>query len=227
MLAVAIFVSGFFIAREANRRFQIKQDEIYDLIFWSILAGVIGCRLFFILLNLQFFIDNPSEIIMIQHGGLAWQGGLILSLVIFYFYTRWKKWPWVKLADLIAPYVALGQSIGRWGCFLNGCCYGKEVSWGIYSPERGVHEHPTQIYLSIGAFLVFIILKKISRHQKFDGQIFVLYFMLEAVARFIIEFFRADHDEIIYGLSIFQLVCIGLFIGSVYVYTHLQSRRRV
>ena len=227
MLAITIFVVGHFIAKEAQRRLNIKSEEIYDLIFWTVLGSVIGCRIFFILLNLPFFIDNPIEIIMIQHGGLAWQGGMIFGLVIFCWYTHFKKWPLLKLADLVVPFIALGQAIGRWGCFLNGYCYGKDVSWGIYDPQRGIHAHPTQIYLSVGAFLVFVILKRVSRHQKFEGQIFALYFILEALTRFIIEFFRADHEDIFYSLSIFQIVCIFLFIGSLYGYTYLQNRRRV
>ena len=227
MLAIAVFVAGYFLSRRAHSTLHIKSEEIYDLIFWVILGGIIGCRLFFILLNLSFFIENPIEIVMVQHGGLAWQGGMVFGLAIFCFYTKQKKWPILKVADICAPYVALGQAIGRWGCLLNGCCYGKEVSWGIWDPLRGVHAYPTQIFLSVGAFISFLILIKISRTQKFDGQILVLYFMLESVFRFTIEFFRADHEEIFLTLSIFQIVCIGVLIGSLYAYTYFQSRKRL
>ena len=226
MLAIAVFVCGYLIAKAA-RRIDTNPEEIYDLIFWVVIAGVIGCRIFFILLNFDFFWQNPLETFMIQNGGLAWQGGLVFGLLTYLWYCRRKNWPALKLADLIAPYLALGQAIGRWGCFLNGCCYGKEVGWGIWEAHRGIHAHPTQIYLSFAAFVSFLILKKAGRVQKFDGRILILYFILEAVSRFTIEFYRADHTEIVFGLSIFQIVCIAIFITSVYAYAYLNRRRRV
>lgn len=226
MLAIAIFTVSFLAGRRAHV-IGLSKDTIYDFSFWMILSGIIGCRLFYIFLNFSYFIDNPSELIMVQHGGLAWQGGLIFGLFTAVVYTKKKRISFFKFADFVSPYIALGQSIGRWGCLLNGCCYGKELQWGIYDSVRGIHVHPTQIYLSIAAFVSFLILRAFYKKNKIEGRTFVLFFLIEAVSRFVIEFFRADHEILWAGLSIFQIVCIFLFIGFLYAYTFLSRRSRV
>lgn len=226
MLAIAIFVVCFLAGRE-SKKIGLSQDAIFDLAFWLVLSGIIGCRIFYILLNWNFFVENPSEIVMIQHGGLAWQGGLIMSFITGIIYTKVKKLSFFKLADFIMPYLALGQSIGRWGCFFNGCCYGKEVAWGIYDPIRGIHAYPTQIYLSVAAFISFLILISFYKRNVIVGRVFVGYVILESLSRFIIEFFRADHDIFWNGLSIFQVVCIFLFLGGLCAYAYLNRRSRI
>jgi phosphatidylglycerol:prolipoprotein diacylglycerol transferase len=226
MLAVAIFTVSFLAGRRAHE-IGLSKDAVYDFTFWMVLSGVIGCRLFYIFLNFPFFMKNPSELIMIQHGGLAWQGGLIFGLLTAAIFTKVKKINFFKFADFVTPYVALGQSIGRWGCFLNGCCYGKELSWGIYDPNRGVYAHPTQIYLSVAAFISYLILRSFYKRNSIPGRVFALFFLIESISRFTIEFFRADHDILWLGLSIFQVVCIFLFAGSLYAYTFLSRRPRV
>jgi phosphatidylglycerol:prolipoprotein diacylglycerol transferase len=117
-----------------------------------------------------------------------------------------------EVLDLCAPYLALGQSIGRIGCFLNGCCYGKEVSWGIYFPVHGAHLHPTQLYLSGGLFLIFLLLKLYQRSSSIPGLVFASYLILTSVLRFGVEFFRADHEILFLGLSVFQFVCLGVLV---------------
>ncbi len=232
MLAVAVIVCSFFLSRE-SRRIGIDPEMIFDLVFWIVLSGILGARLFFILLNLPFFLQNPLEIIMIQHGGLAWQGGLVGASLTGIVFIRKKGWPLLKTLDLVAPYAALGQSIGRIGCFLNGCCYGKPAPWGIYFPVHDARLHPTQLYASGGLFLIFLVLKFTQKRSSklresgapeyVDGKIFVLYLLLASAWRFIVEFFRADHREIFFSLSIFQLVCLGITGVALYVTTRLQG----
>ncbi len=184
-------------------------DTFLDMIFWVVLGGILGARIFFVILNFPYFLDNPVEILMVHHGGLAWQGSLIAGTIVGIIFVRMKKWDPVRVLDLSAPYLALGQSIGRVGCFLNGCCYGKEASWGIYFPVHDARLHPTQLYSTIGLFFVFLFLRA-YRAKARPGDVFVLYLVLASVLRFIVEFFRADHYAFFAGLSVFQWVCLGI-----------------
>ena len=225
MFALSVGVCSWLIQRD-SRRWGIQPDVIVDFAFWVVLSGILGARIFYILLNLGFFLEDPKEMIMIQNGGLAWQGGLILGMTVGIFYLRRRRLLLRETLDLCAPYVALGHPIGRIGCFLNGCCYGKEVSWGIYFPIYHAHLHPTQLYESAALFLIFVILKQ---YQKFSpkpipGQVFVFYLILASLERFGVEFLRADHTWTWLGLSIFQWISLAVMAAAVYAYSIIQSR---
>jgi len=148
---------------------------------------------------------------MLQKGGLAWQGGFIGGALGGVLFARRMKLPIRSLLDLAAPYIALGQSIGRIGCFLNGCCYGKPVSWGIYFPVHQARLYPTQLFETGGLFIIFLILKKAQVRPHQGGFVFVLYLWLAAIERFIVEFYRADHDLLWLNLSLAQFVALGVF----------------
>lgn len=225
MLAIAVVVCTLLLIRDARRQ-GFASQVILDLVFWTVLSGILGARIFFILLNIGFFIKNPLEIIMLQHGGLAWQGGLIGGTLAAVLFIWKRKLPLGKMADLAAPYVALGQAIGRVGCFLNGCCYGREVSWGVYFEVHGAHLHPTQLYAALGLLVIFFLLKAYQPHARPPGRVFFLYLILASIQRFIIEFFRADHDIVWMGLSIFQVVSLLVLIGALYGNIYLKSRSR-
>ena len=225
MLAVAVVVCSLLLVREAPHR-GLSPDILMDLVFWAILFGIIGARVFFIFLNLEIFVADPLEIVKLQHGGLAFQGGLIGGFLAGWIFMRLKKMAVLPTLDLIAPFIALGHSIGRIGCFLNGCCYGRPVSWGIYFPVHHERLHPTQLYESFGLLLLFFFLKWYEKRKHADGEIFFSYLVLAAALRFVNEFLRADHADVVWGLSIFQLVSIGIFIAGLYGKTFLQSRRR-
>jgi len=209
MLAIAVIVGTLLSARDAYRS-NINPDIIFDLVFWAVIAGIVGARVFYIALNYPFFIKYPTEIIMVQNGGLAWQGGLILGSIMAMLFIRAKKIPFSQTLDLLVPYLALGQSIGRIGCFLNGCCYGRELAGGIYFPVHDATLHPTQLYLSVGYLIIYMILKLYQRFSELPGLVFVSYLILASSLRFGVEFFRADHEILFLGLSIFQFVCFGV-----------------
>lgn len=225
MLAVAAVVCTFLASRDA-KKIGIPPEVISDFAFWTIVAGILGARLFYVLLNYRFFMENPLEIVMIQNGGLAWHGGLIAATVIGIRFIRKKGLPLAMMLDLVAPYAALGESIGRIGCFLNGCCYGREVFWGIYFPVHHARLHPTQLYATVGLFILFFILRRYRNVSKVPGDVFLLYLFGAALLRFVIEFFRADHYVLVLGLSVYQWVCVALIITAGYVYLRLKSRTR-
>ncbi len=225
MLAIAAVVCTFLASRDA-KKIGIEPGVISDFIFWTVVSGILGARFFYILLNFRFFMDHPLEIVMIQNGGLAWHGGLIAATVVGIRFIRKKGLPLATMLDLVAPYAALGESIGRVGCFLNGCCFGREVAWGIYFPVHHARLHPTQLYTMAGLFILFLILRRYRDFSKISGDVFVLYLFGASLLRFVIEFFRADHYVLVLGLSVYQWVCVALIATAVYVHLRLKSRTR-
>jgi phosphatidylglycerol:prolipoprotein diacylglycerol transferase len=225
MLAIAVITASFLTAREAQKC-GIPRDAVYDLAFWAVLWGILGARVFYVFLNADHFLEFPVEIFMLQKGGLAWQGSLVAGVLAGVFFIRRKKLPLLMLLDIAAPFLALGHAIGRIGCFLNGCCYGKPSVWGVYFPVWQEYLLPTQLYMVAGELAVFLILRSLQqRSDRPLGRLFVLYLMLSSLERFVVEFFRADHVLLWGGLSIFQYVC--LLITGVAVIINLRLARRI
>ncbi len=208
MIALAAIVCSILLARDA-KKLKIPSDIIYDFMFWVVAWGILGARVFYVILLWDYFSQNLLETIMIMHGGLAWQGGLIGGFVSGIWFVKNKKISLRQFMDMAAPYIALGQAIGRIGCFFNGCCFGKPVAWGIYFPAHQDRLHPTQLYETAGLFVAFVILKFSQKKPHQAGMVFVLYLWLAALERFIVEFFRADHDVVYFGLSLFQYISLG------------------
>lgn len=222
MFLTALLVCSYFLGQEA-KRYAISKEAMYDFIFWTIMAGIIGARIFYIILNFSFFWENPGEIVMLQKGGLAWQGGMILGVVAAALFVRRIKIPFLFMADLVVPYLALGQGIGRLGCFLNGCCYGRPAAWGIYFPAHDARLIPTQLYDFGGLFFIFLILKYLQKVVPKQGQVLAIYLILASLERFANEFFRADHATLYWGMSVFQLVSAGVFVVGVVLFFVLQK----
>ena len=218
MLAVAVIVCSFLMSREA-KPLGIAPEVIFDFVFWVIFIGLLGARFFYILLNVSFFIKNPLEIIMIQRGGIAWQGSLIAGTLSAVVFIRRKKLPLLTIFDLVAPYIALGQAIGRIGCFLNGCCYGKPSPHGIYFPVHADRLYPTQLFCSLGLLIIFLILRFNRQKFKIPGQLFISYLVLASTLRFVIEFFRGDHDQTFLGLSVYQWMSLAILSIGLGIYS--------
>lgn len=203
MLAVAFTVSTA-LAVLAAKREKSNPDIIFNLAFISFISGIIGARIFYIAENIGYYIKSPLEIIMLQRGGLSWFGGLILAVSAGIAYLKNKNLPVYKTLDLIIPFVALAQAIGRIGCLLNGCCFGKEYL-----------TIPLQVYSSLLLIFIFIVLRLLQDRPHRNGQIFFTYLLLYSAKRFFIEFWRADNEIVFLGLTLFQLISIAIFCLSV------------
>ncbi len=132
MLAAAFIISSALAGFQAKKQ-GVSADAVFNFLFIVFISGVIGARIFYIIENISYYFSNPLEIIMFNHGGLSWFGGLILGSISGILYLRKNKLDIYKTLDLIIPFVALGQAIGRIGCLLNGCCFGKEsLHFGLY-----------------------------------------------------------------------------------------------
>ncbi len=208
MLAISLLVCSWLFSKDAQKA-NLDAQAAYDLVFWCTLWGVLGARVYYVILFWSTFAQDPLEIIMLQHGGLAWQGGLIAGGLAGAWFVRKHKWPLAKVIDLSAPYLALGQAIGRVGCFMTGCCFGAPVAWGIDFPSHHARLHPTQLYECLSLVVIFVILRWYRTQKHAAGSIFVAYLVLASIERFIIEFWRADHDMFL-NLSIPQWMALGI-----------------
>ncbi len=214
MIALGIMAGLYFASRQAKKE-AIGSGIIVDIVFWIILSGFIGARITYVFVEWKYFTEYPLKVLFAREG-FVFYGGFIFSFLTAFLYVKIKKLNAWKLADIIAPSTALGYAIGRLGCFFYGCCYGRPTNslLGILFPPEvpagslGVKVIPTQLISSLTLFIIFIILVALRKHKKFDGQIFWIFVLLEAITRFGIEFLRGDERGTIGALSISQVIAI-------------------
>lgn len=211
MLATAYLVSSFLATRKAKKS-GVDPQEVFNLGFIILIFGIIGARLFYILLHFNYYTGNLKEAIMLQRGGLSWFGGLFAGSSAAALYIKKRKMNLYRTLDLVIPFVALGQAIGRIGCLLNGCCYGKVSAGGFYFASAKAVLVPVQAYACLLLLIIFLILRRAQERPHKDGTIFFLYLFLYSLKRFFIEFLRADNPTFIFGLTIFQLISLLIFI---------------
>ncbi len=229
---ITIYTYGFFIASafllalgwagyEAKKQ-DLDPKIVSDLGFYLIIAGILGARLLYVLMNLRYFRSHPLESIMIWKGGLVFAGGAILGFITAIIYLRSKKQEIWKWADVFAPAIALGQFVGRIGCLMAGCCYGRycTLPWAITFRDPNslaplnVPLHPTEIYHSLAGLVTFFVLCILKPRVKATGTIFGIFLVLYGAFRFIIEFFRGDYRPMLGPLSFTQWTAMVLaFIG--------------
>jgi len=222
------FIIAVALASRHARTAGLNPERITDLCLISMMAGLAGARALHVLLNLERYSADPLQIIMVNRGGLAVQGGLLAGILAGWFYTRSKRLPVLKTGDAVAPYIALGQSIGRIGCLLNGCCYGSPTSlaWGLYLPGHLTKLHPTQIYMSVAYFGIFLLLLRMRRRKALPiGGIFTSYLILFSVSRFIIDYFRQDIHPLFIGLRTSQIISLAVLIAVIPVFWVLMQKR--
>ena len=209
LLAFAYLAAFWWLIREGRRQ-HVDVDALSSLGFWAIGGAVIGAKALMILRDFPQYAAAPSELVSLSvvtsagdfYGGFI--GALIASAV---FFRRDPRLPFWRTADLCGPAIALGQAIGRIGCFMAGDDYGAptQLPWAVTftDPDAasiggaplGVPLHPVQLYESILCLALFAVLVRLSRRKRFDGEVILDYTWLYAVARFALEFFRGDADR--------------------------------
>ncbi|MCD6338293.1 MAG: prolipoprotein diacylglyceryl transferase [Verrucomicrobia bacterium] len=201
------FLAGLWTASRRAPLAGISGEAVADLGFWLVISALLGARLFYVVEYWQEdFADKPLwQTLNLRAGGLVFYGGLIGGALAVLAYTRLKRLPLWKLADVLAPSVSLGHAFGRIGCFLNGCCYGKACSlpWAVHFPPEhithGAGVHPTELYEAGANLILYAVLARWFRRRGFDGQVFALYLIGYGGARFVIEFFRGDYERYYLG----------------------------
>jgi phosphatidylglycerol---prolipoprotein diacylglyceryl transferase len=237
ILVATGFMAGLWTASRRALRARIHPETIFDLGPWLLVGTIVGARALYVVSYWkESFANEPfSEIFMVQHGGIVFYGGFIgASLACMLFAWR-KHLPLWRLADVLAPSIALGSAVGRWGCLMNGCCYGRPTTlpWGIQFPPGPDspypnYVHPTQIYDSLLNLALYGFLAWLFRRKKFDGQVFAVYMICYAVLRSFVEIFRGDYTPVHYlgPLTPAQLVSIGIVAAGV-ILLWLLPRKKV
>ena len=213
LLALGMLLALFVAARLAARD-GLPRERIYDLGLSTLIGGLVGSKI------LMLFTEDNVQVFSLDflRSGGVYYGGFIGGFLALVVLIRWYKLPFWKVADAFAPGVALGQAIGRQGCFAAGCCWGKPTGlpWGVHFTEpaheftgvpiygptgEDLYLHPTQLYESITMLAVFALLVYLHKKKRFDGQVLIAYAIIYGIVRFTIEFFRDDPRGNILGLS--------------------------
>lgn len=205
ILAAIGFLTGFWTASRRAGRENLSKESIMNLAPWIIFGAIIGARLFYVFNYWdEEFAGRPlHRIITIGRHGLVFYGGLVgssLGTIIYCWKNRLPLW---KVADVMAPSIALGHAFGRIGCFMTGCCWGRgcTLPWAVTFPPGGnapshMPIHPVQIYESLLNFAFFGLLVWWHKRKKFDGQVFCIYLLGYALLRAFTETFRGDYGAV-------------------------------
>ena len=196
-----------------------------DLVLFSVIDGLIGARLMYVVINWNLYSNNIINTLKIWDGGLVFYGGLIFGSITGFTYTYFKNpdklW---EIADIFAPALAIGHLFGRIGCFFAGCCYGKETTlpWGAYFAKApDVLRHPTQVYSFIVLAAIFLFLKYLYGKKRVRGVVFFTGIALFSSFRFFMEFLRDDAFLKIGITSLSQIIMVVIFViaikGLIYV----------
>jgi phosphatidylglycerol---prolipoprotein diacylglyceryl transferase len=214
------FAIGLWNASRRALKVNISPEAVWDSGLWIIIGTIVGARLLYVVTYWkQDLADKPwTEIFMVHHGGLVFYGGLIGAILCTLIYLLVKKLPVWKFGDVMAPGIALGYAIGRIGCLMNGCCYGRptDLPWAVRFPPghqtEGTSVHPTPIYETLLNIPLYLFLAWLFPRRKFDGQVFATYLMCYAVLRSLVEFFRGDYSTLHGGWATqAHLISVAIF----------------
>ncbi len=205
VLLAAAYLIGLQLAVVRARRAGIDPAKVMDLGIYLIIAALVGAKLMLIAVDFDYFRQQPRELLSLVRAGGVFYGGLIGAVAVGYFLVRRYKLNIWSTGDLMAPGIALGHVVGRFGCLLAGCCYGRptDVGWAItftnpiananVGTPLNIPLHPTQLYDAGAELLILGVLLFTERKGKpFAGRTFWLYIGLYAISRFIIEYYRGD-----------------------------------
>lgn len=235
-ILLGVIVAYILITREGKKQ-GLTKEFTSDLIFYTLIIGILGARVYYCVFNLDYYLANPSEILKIYNGGLAIHGGVIAGLIFVYLYTKKKNVSFIKILDIVAPAVIIAQSFGRWGNFFNQEAHGGITTYqnlkNMHIPEfiiNGMHidgkyYYPTFFFESIWCLIGFIILM-IARKNKNLRKGFQIgfYFIWYGIGRFFIEALRTD-SLMFFGLKIAQIVSlIGIIIGIIIIVTNRNKK---
>ena len=241
LLTTALLVA-ISVAARLGERDGIPRSVTWDFGFVIIVSAILGAKLLMILTSLGYYLSHPGRLFSVEffQAGGVYYGGLIGAVIGSFWFSRRRQNPrFLRFADVAAPSIALGQSIGRLGCFSAGCDYGHptQVPWAVTFTNPSAAEmvgtplnvplHPYQLYESAATFLLFLVLWRVYRRRTFTGQVFLLYLASYSVLRFFLEFFRGDADRgfVFHGLlSTSQFISLLIFPAAVAAYVYLRRR---
>ena len=230
-ILLGMVIASIIIYKEGIKK-GIKKEKLINIIINTIIISVIGARVYYVLFNLDYYLNNPVEIIKVWNGGLAIHGGIITGIVAVIYQCRKEKIDTLRLLDIIVVGVIIGQAIGRWGNFFNQEAYGNIASLThlnkLHIPKfiidgmliNGKYREPTFLYESVFnliGFIILLLLRKKSNLKK--GQLTGFYFMWYSVVRFLIEIKRSD-SLMLGSIKMAMLVSVFLFITGLFLFIY-------
>ena len=229
MIGLGVIACMALGAHRAKKLGLFKEEVILDVAIYGLLAGFLGAKLLYVFVEFERFMEDPMSVLGSE--GFVVYGGIVLGVVAAMIYCRIKKLVFLECFDLLCASISLAQGFGRIGCFLAGCCYGRETTSiiGVVFPEgcmapAVVKFLPTQLISSAGDFLITAILIWYYKRIKHVGDVGALYMILYAVGRFFVEFLRSDDRGGIGALSTSQWISIVILGGAFLLMWH--NRRR-
>ena len=203
---------------------EFPPETATDLGVWLMLSGILGSRIAYVVANWNHYRTAPEEIVRIDQGGLIFYGGLILASLARIVFARRRRIPLWEMADYAIPGLAVGHALGRIGCFLNGCCYGRAATahpaWGVVYPAcsepgqmfPGVPLYPVQLLEAAGLLAIWAALLWAYPRKKRAGGVFALYLLLYPPLRFVLEYLRGDPRQGGWHLDAAQWISLVLWI---------------
>jgi phosphatidylglycerol:prolipoprotein diacylglycerol transferase len=189
VLAIA-YLTGIWLLRRKAVAEGLPDQKILDLSLYILASAILGAKLMLVIVEWRRYKAHPADLVEVLRSGGVFYGGLICATVVGIWYLRKHRLPAWQVTDMAAPSIALGEAIGRWGCFAAGCCYGKpsDGPLRVTFTDPFAHDavgtplntplHPTQLYLSLNSLLIFLVLQWAYKRRSFDGEVFWLYVLL-------------------------------------------------
>ena len=225
LLLVAAYLVGLQVAVARGRARGLNGQRVMDLGIAIIISALVGAKLLLFVVDFDLFTRDPAALWTLVRSGGVFYGGLLLSVSVAFWYMRRHAMPLWATCDAFAPGIAAGQAVGRLGCLLAGCCYGRptDVPWAItftnplaaanVGTPLGVSLHPTQLYESVAALIILGALLALERRWRpFPGRTFWTYLLLYPTVRFVIEFFRGDPRG-----AVFDVLSTSQFVSALLV----------
>jgi phosphatidylglycerol---prolipoprotein diacylglyceryl transferase len=221
LIAAAVLI-GINLSMRLGKSRNIDSELIADLAIWLVLAAIPAARIYYVIFEWQTYSQHPENIIKIWEGGIAIHGAIIGGSIAAIIFAKLRQISFWQLADIVAPSLALGQAIGRWGNFFNSEAFGSrtDLPWAVYIPNQNAYFHPTFLYESLWNLGVFTILIWLfvddNRHHRLRaGSIFLVYLIAYGLGRFWIEGLRTD--SLMFGsIRMAQVISlVGIGIGSI------------
>jgi phosphatidylglycerol---prolipoprotein diacylglyceryl transferase len=223
VLLAASYLLGLWLAMRRAKQWGLDPTRVLDLGIYIIIAALIGAKLLLLIVDFDQFSSSPQDLLSLARSGGVFYGGLILAVVVAFWYIAHHRLPFWTTCDVFAPGIALGHVTGRLGCLAAGCCYGKpaDVAWAItftnplaaanVGTPLGIPLHPTQIYEAGAELLILVLLLATERHgRRFPGRTFWLYMLLYAISRYVVEIYRGDPRGELFGISTSQFISLVL-----------------
>lgn len=226
IIGVGILLAYLLAQKESVKR-GLHEEFIADLLIWAVPISILSARVYYVTMKWDYYSQHPAKIIEIWEGGIAIHGALIGAFITAYIFTKKRNVSFLRVADIAAPSILVGQIIGRWGNFMNQEAHGGEVTRGflesLFLPEwiinqmyiKGHYYHPTFLYESLWNVVGLIILLVARKFNWRRGEMFLFYLIWYSVGRFFIEGLRTDSLYLIGDLRSAQVVSIVAIVGAI------------